>query len=162
MLGYSEQALERSQEALALAQALPHPSYSLATALYFAVVFHQFRQERHAVQERAEEVMTLSTDQGFPHWVEIGKILRGGALVETSPDPMADPRHGVEGITQLQQGLIAGQDIGVELGKPYFLALLAEAYGKGGQPEKGLCVGAEALTAINSSGECQWEATVST
>ena len=31
-------------------------------------------------QERAEAAMTLSTEQGFPHWLAVGTFLRGWAL----------------------------------------------------------------------------------
>ena len=40
VLGYPDQALKRSQEALTLAQELSHP-YSLAFALNFAAWLHQ-------------------------------------------------------------------------------------------------------------------------
>ena len=52
-LGYPDQALKRSQEALTLAQELSHP-FSLAFALDFAAWLHQFRREGQAAQERAE------------------------------------------------------------------------------------------------------------
>lgn len=41
---------------------------------------------------------------------------------------------------------------------PYYLALLAEAYGKDGQTEEGLRVLAEALTASQKNGWRLWEA----
>ena len=40
---------------------------------------------------------------------------------------------------------------GAELCRPYFLALLAEAYGKAGQAEEGLRVLAEALAAVDNN-----------
>jgi predicted ATPase len=42
--------------------------------------------------------------------------------------------------------------------RPYYLALLAEAYGKSGQAEEGLDVLAEALAVVAKTGECWWEA----
>ena len=45
-----------------------------------------------------------------------------------------------EGITQIHQGLTAYQATGAAWWRPYFLALLAEAYGKAGQTEEGLRV----------------------
>src|SRR5688500_12289883 len=57
--GYPDQALKRSQEALALAQKFSFP-YILAIALNFAALFHQLRREGQAAQERAEAAMTLS------------------------------------------------------------------------------------------------------
>ena len=44
--------------------------------------------------------------------------------------------------------------------RPYFLALLAEAYGQAGQPEAGLTVLAEALTLVATTEERWWEAEV--
>ena len=52
-LGYPDQALKRSHEALTLAQELSHP-FSLAYALDFAAWLHQLRREGQAAQERAE------------------------------------------------------------------------------------------------------------
>jgi predicted ATPase len=65
-----------------------------------------------------------------------------------------------EGVTQIQQGLAAQQVAGMELVKPYHLSLLAEGYGKAGQPEQGLKVLAEALEEINTGGEQVYEAEI--
>ena len=48
--------------------------------------------------------------------------------------------------------------IGTELGRPSYLALLAEAYGKVGQVEEGLSALAEALAVVDKTGERQYEA----
>jgi predicted ATPase len=58
----------------------------------------------------------------------------------------------------MQQGLAAYWATGGELERPYFLALLAEAYGKAGQVAEGLGVVAEALAAVDKAGERLWEA----
>src|SRR5262245_10100768 len=78
-LGYPEQALQRSQAALTLARELSHPQ-SLAAALVFAARLHQLRRERHLAQERAEAAVVLAREQGLPHWVTYGTIMRGWAL----------------------------------------------------------------------------------
>ena len=148
-LGYPDQALKRSQEALALAAGLSHP-FSLAFALGFAAVLHQLRREEQAAQERAEAVIALSTEQGFPFWLALGTILRGWALAEQG--------QGEEGIAQIRQGLAAYRATGAEIVRPYFLALLAEAYGKVGQAEEGLSVLAEALALVDKTGERFYEA----
>ena len=64
LLGYPDQALRRTQDALALARDLSHPS-SVAHTLFFAAWFHQLRGDREAVQARIAEGMSLSTEQGF-------------------------------------------------------------------------------------------------
>src|SRR5262249_7387733 len=52
-LGYPAQAVRRSQEALAQAEALAHP-YSLAAAQHYAAILHQRRREALAVQAQAD------------------------------------------------------------------------------------------------------------
>jgi predicted ATPase len=54
--------------------------------------------------------------------------------------------------------LAAWQATGQELGRPFFLALLAEAYGKVGQADAGLSVIAEALALMDKIGERDHEA----
>jgi predicted ATPase len=66
LLGYSDQAVQRSHEALRLAQEIAHP-FSVAHALSGAVRIHQFRREVQAVQERAEANLALATEHGFSY-----------------------------------------------------------------------------------------------
>ena len=142
-LGYPAQAVRRSQEALALAQALAHP-YSLALARYYAAYLHQRRREALAVQAHAEALLTLATAQGFPLWVGLGTCWRGWAL--------AMQGQSEAGLTQLRQGLAAVAATGQELSQPFGLILLAEAVGHTGQVEEGLRLLAETLTAFEASG----------
>jgi class 3 adenylate cyclase/predicted ATPase len=149
MLGYPEQARQRSTEALRLAEALAHP-HILASALIIATHVSQFRQEVSATQARAEAVMTLATEQGFPFWLAEATIFVGWA--------QAAQGQGSEGITQIKRGLATRQAIGLELSQPAFLTMLAEAYAHVGQPTEGLAVLADALTRVDTTGECWREA----
>jgi predicted ATPase len=63
-----------------------------------------------------------------------------------------------EGITKICQSLATIQNLGQELLRPYFLALLAEAYEKNGQAEEGLTALAEALAIVEKNAESQYEA----
>ncbi len=99
---------------------------------------------------RAEAAIALSSEQGFQFFLAIGTIDRGWTLTEQG--------QGEDGIAQIRQGLAAYQATGAELWRPYFLALLAEAYGKIGQTEEGLTLLAEALAAMDNTGEHQWAA----
>jgi predicted ATPase len=58
----------------------------------------------------------------------------------------------------MRQGLANWQTLGVTLTEPYWLTLLAEAYGQVGQPEQGLRVLSAALSVLNSNRERFWEA----
>lgn len=149
MLGYPDQARQSIRETLTLAQKLAHP-FSMAIALNTAAVGHQFLREVQAVQECAEALMEVSTEQSFPQWLAYGMVLRGWALTAQG--------RGTEGIAQMRQGLAARRAKKAELQRPYFLGLLAEAYGEAGQAEEGLSVLAEALALAENTGERNWEA----
>jgi predicted ATPase len=149
VLGYPDQALQRGQDALTLARDVSHP-FSLGFAMNHAAMLHQYRREVQTAQAQAEAVIALSSAQGFPSWLANGTMLQGWALAVQS--------EGEEGITQLYQGMAARRAIGEEIAQPYFLALLAEAYGSRGQAEEGLRVLAEALATVHHSEERWWEA----
>ena len=136
LLGYPDQAWQRSREALALAHQLAHPQ-SLAFALVLTALLHQCRREGQAICEQAEAAIQLATAHGFTHWLGLGTILRGWALVEQG--------QGVEGIVEMHAGLATWRATGARGAGPGLLVLLGEAYGKTGQVEEGLRVFAEAL-----------------
>ena len=148
-LGYPDQALNRLIEALTLAQELAHP-FNLAMTLHVAAWIHQLRREEQVTQERAEALVTLSTEQGFALFTGLGIVLRGWALAEQGQVE--------EGIAQIRQGIAASLTIGAEIFRPHELTLLAEAYRKAGQPEQGLTVLAQALAAVDKNGERYHEA----
>lgn len=148
-LGYPEQALRRSQEALALARSLSDP-FSLGFALVFAAGLHQLRREGFFAQSRAEESIMVAREYGFSSLLSAGTIRRGWALA-TQGQEEAGLRH-------MQQGLAARQATGAELAQPYFLALEAEVYGKLGQSERALSLLSKALTTMTTSGEYRLEA----
>ena len=87
--------------------------------------------------------------RGLPVWVAWGTILRGWALAKQG--------QGEEGMAQMRQGLAAGGPRGQRLPWPYFLALLAEAYGKG-QTERGAARAGRGAGVVDKTGERWWEA----
>jgi predicted ATPase len=141
-LGYPEQAMGRSQEALALAQVLTHPQ-SLAQAQFWAASLHHHRREAPTVQAQADVLLTLATAQGFALFVGLAACWRGWAL--------AVQGQREEGMAQLRQGLAAILATGQRLTHPRFLVLLAEAAGQAGQVEEGLRLLVEALAALEAS-----------
>ena len=148
-LGYPDQALRKSQEALSLAQDLAHP-HSLAFALDFGAWLHQLRREEHGALERAEAAVTLSTEQGFALWAAVGTFWRGWILAERGQVG--------EGIAYMRQSFAAWRATGADVWQPHMLALLAEVQGKVGRAEEGLHALAEARTLVNKTGERFYEA----
>jgi class 3 adenylate cyclase/predicted ATPase len=148
-LGYPDQALRQSREALALAREISHP-FSLAVALTFAALVSQLRREARAAQERAEEAVALCAEHGFAFYLAMATVLRGWALTAQG--------QGTRGVSHMRQGLTAWQATGAELFRPHLLALLAEAHGEIGQPNEGLNVLDEAMDAAHKSGKRFYEA----
>jgi predicted ATPase len=143
VLGSPDQALQRSDEALAWAQELAHP-FSLVIALSHAALLHQFRREPHRAYERAEAAIALSQEHGFMQFLAEATMPRGWALGEQG--------QVAEGLAQILQGVAAWRATGAYQ-RSYHLAWLAGAYGHLGQPESGLRVLTEALAAVEASGE---------
>jgi predicted ATPase len=143
-LGYPDQGLAQSQQAVTLAQQIAHP-FCLAEALFFAAMLHQFRREVRAVQERAEASILLFQEQAFPLWRAIGPLLRGWAL--------AHQGQAQAGIAQITQGLSAFRAAGVEIGRPWRLVLLADAHRATGGLQAGLDVLNEALALVDTTAE---------
>lgn len=148
-LGYPDQALKRTCEAVTLAQKLTHPQ-SLAFALVFASGVHRSRREGQAAQARAEETIALSREQGFVFWGAEGTFYRGWALAEQG--------HGEEGVTQVRQGVAGWRATGAKGYGTGILTLLVDACEKVGQVEEGLSVLAEALAGVENMGEHYGEA----
>src|SRR5262249_4505806 len=118
-------------------------------ALSRAVVFHQWRLEMQAAQERAEATIVIATEQGFPQFRAFSALLRGWAL--------AHQGQAQDGIAQIEQGLTAYNATGSKGARPYGIALLAEVHGTVGEQEIGLTVLAEALTVVEKTGARWYE-----
>ena len=147
-LGYPDQALQRSQEAIALAREISHP-YSLAFALHFGTAVYRFRREGAPAQTQAEGVVALASEQGFPYFRAAGTYLRGWALAEQGQVE--------EGIADMLEGQRIWQESGIrQLGQVSLL--LAEAYGKVDRVEDGLAVLAQAEAELDKSNEKWWQA----
>jgi predicted ATPase len=152
LLGYPDQALRRSHEALALAQGLDHP-FTLCFAQCIAgVLLHQFRREGQAAQEQNLALVQLSLEKGAVLFQAEGTIYLG--LAQTEEGQVE------EGIAQMRQGFAAFQATGAQLQRSRMLAWLAEAYGRAGQAEEGLSVLAEALVLVEEIGERYYEAEI--
>jgi predicted ATPase len=143
LLGYPDQAALRSREAVALGGELGHPS-SHALALYFATMVRQYCREAPAVQEGAEATRAIAIEHGLSLWLANSLVMRGWALAEQGAC--------ASGVAMLRQGMADWAATGAETHRTYYLGLLAEALGRGGQIEEGLGVLAEALAMMDSTG----------
>jgi adenylate cyclase len=144
LLGYPDQAVQRSRESVALGEESGQPG-TLVLALYFAARLRQCRREWAAVQENAEAVTAIATEHEFSFWLGGGLVMSGSAQAEKG--------EWERGIAQLRQGMSVWSATGGATHRTYYLALLAEALGSAGQIDEGLDVLAEALALMHDSGE---------
>jgi DNA-binding SARP family transcriptional activator/predicted ATPase len=169
-LGYPEQALAWSQEALALAQELDHAP-TLAAALTIAGSnFHLMRREVQSARETTSALLRLAAEKSVPLY-EAAEMVHQGyeqvaaatsfglsseGAVEGGWSELASSRacRGIEGaIAQMRRGLAAMQAMGVT--RPRLFLLLAEAYGRTGQADQGLSVLDETLALMEqTTGRC--------
>jgi predicted ATPase len=150
-LGYPEQALTRSEEALGLAHELAHP-FSQALALGATSRIYWLRGESTAAFTAAEALISLSDEHGFPFWVWMGAFLRASALVD-----QGQLQQGMAEMHAVLQGMRAA---GVLMGRSWKLISLAQAQRGAGQVPEGLDLLAEALEFMAKMGVRDSEAEV--
>jgi hypothetical protein len=113
---------------------------------------------------RASQIVVDNTEMSARRFFTPGKFEdTASATMRLPPNwqyiwAMTAQRHEDEGITQLRQGIAGLRAAGQELGRPYFLALLAETYGRGEQVEEGMQMLTEALDITHKTGECMHQA----
>jgi class 3 adenylate cyclase/tetratricopeptide (TPR) repeat protein len=148
-LGYPDKALARSHEAIALAQRLSHP-YSLSFALHYKAILHVWRQEIALAKAQLEASIAFMQEHGFVHFLGQALTKLGWVLIEQGAIE--------EGMAKTRQGLESLRIHKIDLGRSTDLAMLAQAYGRTGQPKEGLHVLDEALAVAHNSAEGFYEA----
>jgi len=149
LLGYPEQAQQRSHEALRRARALGQP-YNVVYALDLALVTNWLLGAQSTIQQQQQELQKVAAESSFASYLALAKV-SGGALIAEQRDPAA-------GITQMRQSLAAWRETGAVAPQPSYLALLAEMYGRVGRPKDGLVVLDECLAEEQCTGGRFFEA----
>src|SRR5262249_11548994 len=143
-LGYPEHALARSSAAIAEARKLAHPP-SLAVSLSNSALLLWLIGDDAALNERADELVAVATEQGFPVWYALGTTFRGWVKVKTGDV--------AQGLFLLRSGSVTNRATGAEHMMPYSLALLAEAFEIAGQTRDAMTQLDDALEIVERTGE---------
>jgi class 3 adenylate cyclase/predicted ATPase len=143
-LGYPDQALARTNAAIAEARRLAHPP-SLAGSLSVGIRPLSLVGDNAALNDRADELIAVATEQGFALWHALGKIYRGWVKLKNGDV--------AEGTSLLRSGLVAVRDTGTEAYIPYYIALLAGACEIAGKIEEAVTQLDEALQIVERTGE---------
>jgi class 3 adenylate cyclase/predicted ATPase len=148
-LGFPDQALARSNAAVAEARSLAHRP-SLAGSLSLGSRLRSLSGDDVDLDGLADELTAVATEQGFPHWRAEGMICRGWVKVKNG--------EVAEGISLLRRGSAAYRATGAELWMPYHISLLARACEISGQIEEAVTLLDDALQIVQQNRERWLEA----
>jgi hypothetical protein len=153
LLGYPDQALQRSQEAVTLAQHLEHP-ISVARAMTGMTILQVWRRDWPMAHQWAEALMQLADAQGLTGQLT-GQLTYGKRLQAKALAAQGDLQKGID----LMRGCTHTEwTEQLDTRWPEQLAFLADAYGCAGQIDTGLRLVAIALKAVNRTEERFYEA----
>jgi predicted ATPase len=116
--GRPREAVKRCEEVVAQTAKLGH-AHSRAFALGFAVgTVHAFRRDWNETERWADETIKIATEHSFAFWPGWGQILKGAAIGHRG--------NPAEGIAVIREWLGRFGGVGVGMGRPFGLVLLAE------------------------------------
>jgi class 3 adenylate cyclase/predicted ATPase len=148
-LGFPDQALARSNAAITEARRLAHPP-SLVLNLALGARLLSLVGDNAAMGERADQLVSTATEQGFPYWRAVGTICGGWVKVKNGAV--------TEGMSLLRSGSSAFRATGSEMFVPHHFALLAEACEIANQIDEAATLLDEALQIVDKTGERWLEA----
>jgi len=145
-LGFADTALRAAQDAIDLAHRLVHP-FSLAVALAYAAMLHQFRREPTEVRARADAARSICAEHGFSYYDAWAAIMNGWAVAEEGDVD--------DGIARVRVGVRDLRATGAELRLPHYLGILADLYRRAQRLEDAIVTLAEAR-AVAERNEEHW------
>jgi class 3 adenylate cyclase/tetratricopeptide (TPR) repeat protein len=123
-LGYPDRALKSAKDALSVARQVSHP-FSMALALAYLAMLHQFRREPEAALEAAAEARRLCLEYRFDYYAAWSALVRAWAIAEQGRTE--------EGGSAYDAALKEFEKTGAGLRMPHYLGLLAGIHRKAGR-----------------------------
>jgi predicted ATPase len=148
-LGRTDEAVNRMDEAVALALELSEP-HGLAHAKLIASILYQLRGDHRVAQQYAEAVSEVSQSHGLVLYGAMADVMKGWTLSEQGREQ--------EGIDLMREGLAALEVTATAVVRPHFLALLADALTKVERVDEASALLDEATTIVDNNGERYYEA----
>ncbi len=149
LLGYPDEAMKRSQQALTLAQEVAHP-FSSIIALVLAAIVSQYRHDVPSTRDYGRKMAELSAEQGFSFFHAWGNMLQGWALSQLGQKS--------DGLKLIRDGLTACRLTGGKIWQSFWLGLLAEVCTAAGEIDQAMESIAQALAHAEQTGERFYEA----
>jgi predicted ATPase len=140
LLGEPEEAAARSRDAVRSARDGSQPA-TLALALHFAAVLHQFRGDPAAARDSASAALAVAVEHRLAFWQAGAAVLLG----------WAGAADGTDGTAVIERGIESWRATGSRTYLAYYLGLLADARLRRGDP-------AGAAAALDEAGRVAAEA----
>jgi predicted ATPase/DNA-binding SARP family transcriptional activator len=149
VMGFPDQAKQKSTEAINLAKAFDH-SFTLSDVLCFGgCMFHEMRNEGKALQEAALELKKVTETKKLDGWLGHSSRYQGAAEFM-----LGDVEQAIETINK---GIAISEHTNEVLYKAVTLCSLAKAYAQLMFLEEGMNTIQEAIQTVELTGERIWE-----
>jgi predicted ATPase len=141
-LGYPVRSLRIAEEGLAVAREISHP-FSIALALNYLAMLHQFQRDPDAALKAAEESRDICAEHRFDYYGAWASLVRAWAIAKSGRlyEGLADFDAGLEDFRRTSAGLRI----------PHHLGLLAALHRKAGNVTAGLRLIDEAVSTADAS-----------
>lgn len=149
ILGYPEQAVSTSDQAIRTARGLSQP-FALSMALFFACETRACAGHEAGTGALLAELRSVSATYGLEYLGTCARVLEGQALIARN--------ESTAGLQRIQQAFTEFQEQEAGLGLPWAMSIAATAYRRLGNREEGLATVVTALHIVKSNGERHWEA----
>jgi predicted ATPase len=150
-LGYPDSALNSAEDALSVARQVAHP-FSIALALAYLAMLHQFRREPGAALKVAKEAHDLCQEYRIDYYGAWSALVRAWAIAEQGRTE--------EGAAAYDAALREFKKTGAALRMPHYLALLAGIHRKAGRRAAALKLLSEANQIAESNHETWCDAII--
>jgi len=150
-LGHPEAAIADGQQGVKFARGLggaPTLMYALSVAAMVPVHCRKFELANSLL----DELLALADEKDARFWKAQGTVLKGLVLAQTGEARAA--------VATLESGIVALRAIGSTVALPIYLCGLAAAYAETGNTNEARRCIAEAVKAMETTKERQWEAEV--
>ena len=144
-LGHADQAFEAAAEAVKRAEAVSHPLTLVYVLCHARGLMDVFRRHDDQLQSCAETVVSLCTENRFPHWMSCGRLLEGWAEATQGKAQQGREKIGLA-VRDWRRG-------GARLWLSFFLTLEAQAHAQAGDGDAALRAIEEALAIAEETGE---------